>query len=52
MTIGDLLKLLDHILMVLDHHLGKLFHVGAIGLLLRKLAKFDFGLVICQKACR
>jgi len=53
-TLGpsDLLKLLDHFLMILNHLLSELFYFGTLCLLLGKLAELDFGLVIGQKACR
>jgi len=37
---------LDYFLMILNHPLSELFYFGTLCLLLRKLAEFDFGLVI------
>jgi len=38
--------LLNHFLMILDHHLRKLFDIAALRMLLCELAQLDFGLVI------
>jgi hypothetical protein len=46
----DLLKLGDHLLMVLDQHLRKLFDLWVFGLLCAKSAELDLGLVLDQQA--
>jgi hypothetical protein len=47
---GERLQLLNHLLMILDHLLGKFFNLRVLGPLGRELAKLDFTLITQQQA--